>query len=655
MVEVLTPPLQRVRCAASTPRANGERRPTLRPLPFPLADQPRYFLVRESGLQLLPCSEVLIHNDLALSAPTLEQRLDLARGLLATDPAAALEQANSILSERADARAFRLTAAALRALGRAEEAAQAELKGINEGFTQSLRQARAANQSGRSSQAKSIAEEYLQSNGDDLLAMTIAAEAALGLDRPDEAESTLRQVVNRAPDFPPANLLLASALASQLRLHEAADVLQAFLKRVPRATSAKRFLADILAQMNDPFSAATVYEEISVSGSNSPADQLKYAQLLRIMGRKTEPVGVLRGLTASSPIAGNAWWMLAHYFPDQVTDKDEQRIRAAIAAGGGQGPDRGFLQLAVSILDQRRGNYEAAFKAIISAQALMPSGFAYDPNFLSCHVDELIAAYSPQTFERFASYGSKSDTPIFIVGMPRSGSTMLERILGQHSKVEPTGELPLVPRIVAMEADRGTAAYKSLLPHALTGEKITEIAEWYLTRSQEYRLTSKHHFTDKYNGNWIRAGLIRIMFPNARIVDIRRDPLDSCWAVFKSVLVGDYANNQQHVARYYADYVRLMDAMAATSPDSVFTLSYESLVADIKGQTERVLDFLGLEFEPACLDFHRSSAAVTTASSEQVRRPINSDSIGAAEPYRRWLQPMIAELETRLISETNRP
>jgi len=138
------------------------------------------------------------------------------------------------------------------------------------------------------------------------------------------------------------------------------------------------------------------------------------------------------------------------------------------------------------------------------------------------------------------------------------------------------------------------------------------------------------------------------MFPNAKILDIRRSALDSCWAVFKSVLVGDFGNDQHHVARYYADYVRLMDRMAAKSANAILTISYEDLVSDVEGETRRILSFLGLDFEQACVDFHLSNGVVTTASSEQVRRPANRDSIGSAEPYRPWLQPMISELEAAL-------
>lgn len=593
-----------------------------------------------------------ISND-GTTAPSFEKALTAASDLLAVDPAEALERANKIAAEMPNPRAFRIAAAALRALERPEEAARVELQGIRFGFTDPLKRARAAQQALRSGEAKSLAEAYLRNSPDDLIAMTIAAEAALALNLADEAEPILRKVVDRAPGFPPASILLASALAAQVRLREAAELLESLLSWAPQEISAKRFLADLRTQLNDPVASAALYEEIFTAGLATPADRSKYAQVLREAGRKSESVKALRDILTSSPRDGHAWWALTSYFPEELTDDDERLIRSVIGNRSANRSDLGFLHLATSILHDQRRDYEASFQAITSAQALLSTRHRYDPDVLTQHVDEMIAAYTPDVFERFEAQGSKSDAPIFIVGMPRSGSTLLERMLGQQSKIEALGELPLMPRLVALERPDSDAAYKSLLPDALTGEKLGEMADWYLERATQFRRTNKPHFIDKYNGNWIRAGLIRLMFPNAKIIDIRRDALDSCWAVFRRVLIGDYANDQRQLARHYADYVRFMDAMVVAAPESILTVSYEKLVSDAEGQIRAILNFLGLEFEPACLDFHRSADTVRTASSEQVRRPINREGIGSAEPYRPWLQPLIDELQrARLINHS---
>lgn len=578
----------------------------------------------------------------------LNERLQKGWGLLTTDPDRALAIANDMIAMEPDPRAFRLAAAALRASNRHEEAAESELQGIRFGFAEPLKIARSAQQARQSSKAKAIADDYLRTNPDDLIAMTIAAEAAISLNLIDEAETLLRQVVDRAPSFPTATMLFANALAAQLRLKEAADVLAKLLEQAPQEINAKRYLADLSVQMNDTESATSLYQEIISVAPNHAGDQFKYAHLLRGAGLKDESLAALRKAIAFSRDNGNAWRTLAHYFPDALNEHDEEQIRNALGIKGRPPRELGFLQLAISIVEHRHGNHQASFDAITAAQPLLSWGLPYDPDSLSRHVDQLIAAYTPDTFERRSEDGSKTDSPIFIVGMPRSGSTLLERILGQHSKIEAIGELPVIPRLVAIAQPDGDAAYKSLLPNQLAGEKLANTAQWYLERSQQFRRTEKPHFTDKYNGNWIRAGLIRLMFPNAKILDIRRDPLDCCWGVFKTVLVGDYAHDQRKLARHYADYVRFMAAMKIASPGAVHTVQYEELVNDIEGQVRLILDYLGLEFETQCVDFHLSTAAVTTASSEQVRRPVNREGIGSAEQYKQWLQPLIDELDAAL-------
>lgn len=580
-----------------------------------------------------------------MNATTPEDALASLSNLLPSDPARVLDGAMRIATQRPDPRAFRLAAEALRQLGRPEEAAQAELQAIAAGFAPPLKLARAAQQSRRSEEAKSLAEDYLKSNPDDLLAMTIVAEAELGLRRAEPAEAMLRRVVERAPSFVPANMLLANALMSQLRLRDAAEVLEALVARSPHETNARRFLADIRAQMNDPAGAASLYQEIAASAGANAADDYKLAQNLRAAGHRDESIAALRRSVARSPRGGHGWWTLAFYFPDELTEEDERQIRAAIATPGIPTEDLRLLQVALSVLEHRRGNYEAAFAAVASAKALPSRTPDYDPDVLSRHVDELIAAYSPELFEQFRRDASQSDAPIFIVGLPRSGSTLVERILGQHSKIEAIGEIPVMPRLIGREQPEGTASYRSLLPDSFTGEKVAAMAAWYLERAGEHRHTDKPRFVDKYNGNWIRSGLIRLIFPNARILDVRRDPLDCCWSVFKTMFADDYAKDQRHLARYYADYVRFMEATDAAAPGGILTVPYEELVADLEAQTRRILDFLALKFEPACVDFHLSTAPVTTPSSEQVRRPISKEGVGSAERYRPWLQPLIDELE----------
>ncbi len=176
--------------------------------------------------------------------------------------------------------------------------------------------------------------------------------------------------------------------------------------------------------------------------------------------------------------------------------------------------------------------------------------------------------------------------------------------------------------------------------------QISWVGERYIEASGDYRRTDKPHFIDKNNLNWMQIGLILLALPNARIIDMRRNALDCCWANFKMLFSRHFpaTNDLRHVGRFYRDFVRLFEAMKQAAPNRILSVRYEDVVGDLEGETRRMLGFLGLEFEPQCLDFHLSTDPVATASSEQVRRPLNREGIGSAEPYRQWLGPLIEEL-----------
>ena len=236
--------------------------------------------------------------------------------------------------------------------------------------------------------------------------------------------------------------------------------------------------------------------------------------------------------------------------------------------------------------------------------------------------------------------GCDAPDPIFIVGMPRAGSTLIEQILSSHSEVEGTSELPDIPAL-----SRKLGPYPSaILELAEDGRRA--IGEEYLKRSGVQRRTERPFFIDKLPNNWLFVPFIQLVLPNAKIIDARRHPLGCCFSNFRQHFARgqDFTYDLGHLGRYYADYVRLMAHIDAVLPGRVHRVIYERMVDDTEGEIRRLLDYCGLEFQPACLEFYNTDRAVRTASSEQVRRPINRDSIGSAQPYRQWLQPMIEEL-----------
>jgi len=575
----------------------------------------------------------------------LDEDLATARSLLETNPSAALSFAEARLPTAPDPRLLRIAAEACRRLGLAQDAEDAELAAIQAGFrVPELNEAAVAGQDGRAAESRAIIHAFLEANPDDLLALTMAAEADIHAWDLDRAEERLSTVLGRAPSFLRATMLLAKYRVLEARLADAIEIIEQVIRRKPGNKAALQYLAELHAEANDHEKAVEVYQRVLALDPTNLAMWIIYAQQLRMLARKDESVAAFRRALALDPYNGAAWWGLVNYFPSAITDADAEAIATALTVSGG-GPEEGPLHIALGIIAERAGDVAEAYRHIAEGKRLRAEANPYDSASAAANVDELIAAIRSRDAESDGSAGFADEAPIFIVGMPRSGTTLLERILGCHSHIEPGGELPIMPRLherLRREADGGYAQRLA----SMSAADLTGLGQWYIERSRDYRSLDKPRFIDKLNSNWLHVGLIRLMLPNAKIIDLRRDALDCCWSNFKMLFAEGHipSNDQRDIARFYRDYVRMIDAVDAALPGGILRVRYEDLVDDVEGQTRRILDFLGLDFEPACIDFHLSTAAVATPSSEQVRRPINRDSIGSAEPYRQWLGPMIEEL-----------
>ena len=575
-------------------------------------------------------------------AGSFDEGLANGNDLLDRHPSVALQQAQTLLRVNADPRAFELAAAALRRLERAAEAEQAELSGIRASFSiKSLDDAAVAGREGRETQARVLLHAFLKTHPDNLLASTMAAELDIEDWRLEAAEKDLRIVVGRAPSFLRAIMLLGRCLSAQARLREAMSLYEGVLAQKPDNAIVLRALAQLQAEANQHAHAADSYRRLLDLDPSQPELWIIHAHELRIIGRKDESVAAFRHALAIEPSSGAAWWALAYYFPSEIGEGDADAMKRALHNRADSPQDGGPLHVALGILAERRGDYAEAFRHISLGKSLRIGGPAPDSEEGAAELDELISAFTRQRVAELADGGCRDDSPIFIIGMPRSGTTLLERILSSHSQIEASGELPILARIASANASSSGESIASM-----TSDDARRLGEAYIERSRDYRTGDKPRFIDKMNSNRFRVGLIRLILPNARIIDLRRDALDCCWSNFKMMFaegaVG--ANDQRDIARLYRDYVRMVDAVDAVAPGGILKVRYEDLVDDPEGQTRAILDFLGLEYEPACIDFHLSTQPVATPSSEQVRRPINREGIGSAEPYRQWLGPMIEEL-----------
>ena len=578
---------------------------------------------------------------------SFEEALANGQRLLKQDASAALKQAEALVRLKKDPRVFRLAAAACRKLGFKADAEGAELGAIEASLKDSrLKKAAGLLAEGQASAALAEAEESLRADPDDLLARTIVAEASMALWDLDRSEQLTRSILDRAPSFLRASLLLATCLTKQVRLRDAIAVLEEVVERKPTNVPALTFLAQSRAAVGDIDQAASIYERLLSLDGSRVEWWMYFGQHCRALGRRDDAIAAYRRALEIDPHNGSALWSLANYFTAILSDEDVSAIKEALTDRKGTS-EEGSLRLALGLVADRDGKHAAAVEHFIEGKKIMLAAHPHDPDRISAGVDSVIKLFTPAFYERRHAAGYVDRSPIFIVGLPRSGTTLVERILGRHSAVEGAGELQIIPRLVEFGRRRADNPedYAAMLD-TMADPQVAWIGKRYVDASRDFRRNYKPMFIDKANLNWMQIGLILLALPEAKVIDVRRNALDCCWANFKMLFAEGYpaANDLRHVGRFYRDYVRMFEAMQIAAPGRTLPVRYEDVVDDLEGQTRRMLDFLGLEYEPQCLDFHLATDAVATASSEQVRQPLNRKGIGSAEPYRQWLGPLIEEL-----------
>lgn len=585
------------------------------------------------------------NSESARTAPgTLEQALANGHQMLRDHPDMALAQAHAILKrDESNSPALRLAAAAHRALGDAEQAERAELAAIHHSQRiPSLVAAARALDEGRAGEASHIAAKHLSTSPDDLAALALSAESAIALGVADKAEPLLRLVLGRVPSFVPARLLLIQALMRQDKLLESRTLVEDVIASRPNDITALRLLARIQTDLGAQEAAASTYEQLLKLDDTLPDLWILYGDALRFLGRKIDSrLAYQRALTID-PHHGQAWWSIVNLDPAAVEEQQTAKIEDALAARRDQPEHAGNLRFALGTAFDALGRYADAFRHFEAGNILRRDAQPYDPEEISAQIDRHIAALPPGSLPRRRERGSGTAVPIFIVGMPRSGSTLVERILGRHSMVEALGELPIIPHFVeALKLEQPDAPVEPRIAQ-LAPDQLEHMAKHYLDRAADHCRTGSPFFVDKLHMNWRHLALILRLFPQAPIIDVRRSALDCCWSNYKLLFARGHpaASDLNDLGRFFIDYARFIDHIDRIAPGRIHRLGYEALVEDIEVETRRLLDFLGLPFEEQCLDFHLSDQPVATASSEQVRRPLNRDGIGAWRPYAAWLDPL---------------
>jgi len=498
--------------------------------------------------------------------------------------------------------------------------------------------------------AERLLKPHLKEDPFDPAAIRMLAELAARIGRWRDAENLLRRAVELAPGWTAAKANLALVLGRMGRPAEALDLLDDIFEAEPEDLGHWNLKAATMGRLGDFDEAIRLYENVLDHSPRQPRVWLSYGHMLKTIGRQPEAVTAYRKSIEIRPTLGEAWFSLANLKTVKLDQKDISAMQEALGSAGIDDEDRVHLDFALGKAMHDAGRVDDAFAHYSSANALRLKSHPYRPGEISATVDRCIEQFTAEALaERIG--GCDAPDPIFIVGMPRAGSTLIEQILSSHSLVEGTSELPDIPALA-----RKPGNYPKGILDA-TAEERRSLGEDYLRRSGVQRRTDRPFFIDKLPNNWLFVPFIQLVLPNAKIIDARRHPLGCCFSNFRQHFAHGQAftYDLQDVGRYYSDYVRLMAHVDNVLPGKVHRVIYERMVDDTEAEVRRLLDYCGLAFEPQVLEFYKTERAVRTASSEQVRRPIYRDATDEWRAYDAYLTPLKTALGSVLQSYPDAP
>ncbi|MFO1465748.1 MAG: sulfotransferase [Steroidobacteraceae bacterium] len=509
--------------------------------------------------------------------------------------------------------------------------------------------------------AEHIIRGYLQSHTDNVEAMRLLARIGMELDVLDDGEQLLEAVLEAAPDYRAARHDYVNVLLRRHKHAKANEEIDKLLASEPGNRAYRTSKAGILVGLGLHEEALQVYRALlndllahvrNSSQADSgffPARELSQLHLsvghsLKTLGRQAESIQAYCAATAVRPEFGDAYWSLANLKTYRFGETQVQTMRSQESSAEISREDRWHLCFALGKCLEDQGNFAESFEYYARGNALkkQDSGFTLEAIERVCREQQQVCSAS--LFERHQGHGFEAPDPIFIVGLPRSGSTLLEQILASHSRVQGTAELADIQHIVldlsGREMKGGESRYPAVLA-SLTADDLCRLGRMYIDSTRAYR-TGQPYFIDKMPNNFRHIGLIQLILPNAKIIDARREPMACCFSNFKQLFASgqEFTYSLDDIANYYRMYVSLMQHWDAVLPGRVLRVQHEDVVADLEGSVRRILEYCRLPFEPECLEFHKNERSVRTASSEQVRRPIFKEGLDQWRNFEPWLGPL---------------
>jgi tetratricopeptide (TPR) repeat protein len=488
--------------------------------------------------------------------------------------------------------------------------------------------------------AERMLKSRLKRHPTDVAALRMLGEVATRLGRNVDAENLLRQCLDLAPSFVAPRHNLAVVLYRQGKSRDAIPLLEQLLAGSPRDPNYRSLLAACLGATGEFDRAIEIYGAVIRELPGQPKIWMSYGHALRAAGRRDDSVTAYHRSIALAPTLGEAYWSLANLKTVPFTPAQADAMRQALARPDLDDDDRLHMHYALGRALEVDGDYAESFSHYAAGARIRRGQVRYSADDTHDAVQRAKTLFDAGFFTRHEGYGCDDAAPVFVVGLPRSGSTLIEQILSSHSAVEGTMELPDLA-IMAREIGGGTGPggnYPECLD-ALAPDAVAALGRGYIERTRHQRKLGRAHFIDKMPNNWIHIGLIRLILPRAKIIDARRQPMAACFSTFKQHFARgqNFSYDLTDLGRYYRDYLELMAHFDDVAPGAVHRVLYEDMVEHTEREIRRLLDYCGLPFEAACLNFHDTKRAVRTASSEQVRQPIFREGLAQWRNYEPWL------------------
>ena len=511
-----------------------------------------------------------------------------------------------------------------------------------------LREAAAAMIRNNIAVAERVLKKHLMQKPTDVAAIRMLAEVAIRAGRDLEAENLLLRCLELAPSFTASRYTYALLLQRCDRSPQALIEIERCLESDPERPNFRNLYAVILGRVGDFARASEIYGRLLSEYPENARVWLSYGHVLKTEGRQQESVEAYRKSIELNPQQGEAYWSIAnlktfHFEQDDLTEMERQ-----IADPELSDKNRWHFQFALGKAYEDAKSYQQSFQHYADGNGLYLANHPYDAEYFARRIERLKQGFSRQFFDDIAGKGCEAPDPIFIIGMPRAGSTLLEQMLACHSAIEGTSELPDMITLTrnlkkeVKEADWGEIAVQATILARKSSAELRMLGEKYIESTRIYRKADRPYFVDKMPNNFLNVGIIQAVLPNAKIIDARRHPMGCCFSNFKQFFAKgqNFSYGLEDIGRYYRSYLSLMAHIDEVLPGRVHRVFYEDTVADTETVVRDMLEYCGLEYEAACLRFFESERPVRTASSEQVRQPIYQQGTEQWRHFEEWLGPL---------------